>query len=170
MAEIQARLELKGWNATQLKLRVPAIISAYGDVMDRQLKEEIKAVQFSWPRVTYRTGKFRAAKSDRQRNKVLKAQGGRKGVAVGSPRDIVDSGTFLRSQQRFNDRPGEVRFTWDATSDDGFMYAGLILTGGSVGERSTPIPPRNWIKPALDKHPLNAFFVAEWRRLGQSRL
>lgn len=149
MAEIQARLELKGWNATQLKLRIPTIIRAYGDVMDAQLKEEIKAVQFPW--------------TDRKTRR-------RNGSTVGSPRDIVDTGNFLRSQRRDYPDATTLRFTWNAKSDRGFMYAGIILTGGSVGRYSTPIPPRNWIKPALDKHPLNEFFIREWRRLGQNRL
>lgn len=147
MAEIQARLELKGWNATQLKLRIPTIIRAYGDVMDAQLKQEIQAVQFDWPRQTRR----------------------RNGSTVGSLRDIVDTGNFLRSQRRDYPDATTLRFTWDAKSDRGFMYAHIILAGYTTSTGKA-MPPRDWIKPALDKHPLNAFFVAEWRRLGQNRL
>ena len=147
MAEIQARLELKGWNATQLKLRIPAIIRAYGDVMDAQLKEEIKTVQFDWPRQTRR----------------------RNGSVVGSPRDIVDTGNFLRSQRRDYPDATTLRFTWDAKSNRGFMYAGIILTGYTTSSGKA-MPARNWIKPALDKYPLNEFFIKEWRRLGQNRL
>ena len=89
---------------------------------------------------------------------------------MGSPRDIVDSGTFLRSQRREYPSATQLVFTWDAKSDKGFMYAGLILTGYVVGPRSTVVPPRNWIKPALDKHPLNSFFIAEWRKLSSGNL
>ena len=148
MAEVSARLELKGWNAAQLKLRVPVILRRYGDVMDRQLKEEIQTVQFDWPRQTRR----------------------RNGTVVGSPRDIVDLGGLLRSQRREYPSATQLLFTWDAKSDKGFMYAGLILTGYVVGPRSTVVPPRNWIKPALDKHPLNSFFIAEWRKLSSGNL
>lgn len=147
MAEISARLELKGWNATQLKLRIPTIIRAYGDVLDAQLKEEIQTVQFSWPGQTRR----------------------RNGSVVGSPRDIVDTGNFLRSQRRDYPDATTLRFTWNAKSERGFMYAGIILTGYTTSTGKA-MPPRNWIKPALDKHPLNEFFIKEWRRLGQSRL
>lgn len=147
MAEISARLELNGFNATQLKLRIPTIIRAYGDVMDRQLKEEIKAAQFAWPRQTRR----------------------RNGTTVGSPRDIVDTGNFLRSQRREYPDATTLRFTWDAKSEDGFMYAGLILTGYTTS-KGTPVPGRNWIKPALDKYPLNTFFIEQWRKLGTQRL
>lgn len=147
MAEISAKLELKGWNAAQLKLRIPTIIRAYGDVLDTQLKEEIKTVQFSWPRQTRR----------------------RNGSTVGSPRDIVDTGNFLRSQRRDYPDATTLRFTWDAKSDKGFMYAGIILTGYTTS-KGTPVPGRNWIKPALDKFPLNEFFIRKWRQLANNSL
>lgn len=142
MAEVSASLSLKGWNAAQLKLRVPVILRRYGDVMDRQLKDEIQTVQFDWPRQTRR----------------------RNGTVVGSPRDIVDLGGFLRSQRRDYPSATQLLFTWDAKSRKGFMYAGLILTGYTT-KRGTVVPGRNWIKPALDKHPLNGFFIREWRKL-----
>jgi len=149
MAEISASLSLKGWNATQLKLRVPVILRRYGDVMDKQLKDEIQTVQFPW--------------TDRKTRR-------RNGTIVGSPRDIVDLGTFLRSQRREYPSATQLVFTWDAKSKKGgFMYAGLILTGYTT-KRGTVVPGRNWIKPALDKHPLNGFFIREWRKLSGSAL
>ena len=147
MAEIKASLSLKGWNAAQLKLRVPVILRRYGDVMDRQLKEEIQTVQFPWPRETQR----------------------RNGTTVNSPRDIVDLGGFLRSQRREYPSSTQLVFSWDAKSRKGFMYAGLILTGYTT-KRGTVVPGRNWIKPALDKHPLDSFFIAEWRKLSSNNL
>jgi hypothetical protein len=151
MAEIKASLSLKGWNATQLRLRVPVILRRYGDVMDKQLKEEIQTVQFPldrpWPRKTRR----------------------RNGTVVGSPRDIVDLGGFLRSQRREYPSSTQLVFSWDAKSRKGFMYAGLILTGYTT-KRGTVVPGRNWIKPALDKHPLNSFFIQEWRKLSSNAL
>lgn len=172
MAEINVRLDLKGWNATQLSLRVPFIMTAYRDVMWEQLKEEIKTVQFKWTPgvITYRYGRLRKTKSLSKSLKIFQEQGFRTGVPVGSPRDIVDSGTFLNSQKVTQPNPTTLRFTWDAASEDGFMYPALIFTGGSVGERSTPIPGRDWIKPALDKHPFDRFFVTEWQKLSNSRL
>ena len=147
MAEIKASLSLKGWNAAQLKLRVPVILRRYGDVMDKQLKEEIQTVQFPWPRETQR----------------------RNGTTVNSPRDIVDLGGFLRSQRREYPSSTQLVFSWDAKSRKGFMYAGLILTGYTT-KRGTVVPGRNWIKPALDKHPLDSFFIAEWRKLSSNNL
>lgn len=140
--QVKATYNLKGWNGTQLKLRVPQILTAYGQVMDKQLKAEIQTPQFSWPRPTKR------------RNR----------QTVTSPRDIVDLGGLLRSQKR--DRPSatQLRFTWDARSQDGFAYVPLVLTGYTTN-RGTVVPGRNWIRPALEAVPLDRFFAAEWRKL-----
>lgn len=145
--QVKASFKLTGWNSTQLKLRIPVILTAYGKVLDQQLKEEIKTSQFDWPRETKR------------RNRSV----------VSSPRDIVDLGGFLRSQRR--DRPSatELRFTWDTKSEGGFAYVPLILTGYTT-RRGTVVPGRNWIKPALEAKPLDAFFAAEWRKLARGGL
>lgn len=140
--QVKASFKLTGWNANQLKLRVPQILTSYGKVLGDQLKEEIQTQQFAWPRSTKR----------------------RNGQTVSSPRDIVDLGGLLRSQRR--DRPSatQLRFTWEPKSSNGFMYAGLILTGYTTS-KGTVVPGRNWIKPALDKQPLEKFFAEQWRRL-----
>ena len=142
--QVKAIYSLKGWNGNQLKLRVPQILTAYGQVMDQQLKTDIQTPQFSWPRTTKR----------------------RNGQIVGSPRDIVDLRGLLRSQKR--DRPSatQLRFTWDARGKDGFAYALLVLTGYTT-KRGTIVPGRNWIKPALQAVPLDQFFAKEWRKLEQ---
>lgn len=134
--KVQATYKLTGWNSNQLKLRVPVILTAYGQVMDKQLKEEIQKFQFRWPRETKR----------------------KSGAVVGSPRDIVDTKAFLRSQRR--DRPDAttLRFTWNTP------YSALILTGYTTN-KGTVVPGRNWIKPALQAQPLDRFFAAEWRKL-----
>lgn len=135
--QVKASFKLTGWNANQLKLRVPQILTSYGKVLGDQLKEEIQTPQFEWPRSTKR----------------------RNGQTVDSPRDIVDLGGLLRSQRR--DRPSatQLRFTWNAP------YAGLILKGYVTGIKGTLVEGRNWIKPALDKQPLDKFFAEQWRRL-----
>lgn len=145
--QVKASFKLTGWNSTQLKLRVPVILTAYGKVLDQQLKDEIKTDQFNWPRTT------------RRRNR----------STVGSPRDIADLGGFLRSQRR--DRPDAttLRFTWEAKSKGGFAYAPLILLGYTTN-RGTVVPGRNWIKPALEAQPLDRFFAAEWRKLANNSL
>lgn len=144
MVRVKANFKMKGWNANQLKLRVPAILTAYGKVLDQELKEQIRLPQFRWPNPTRR----------------------RNGTVVGSPRNIVDTGAFLGSQQR--DRPSatELRFTWGGGGVD---YAGRILTG--KGARwGADGPPRDWIKLALEKQPLDRFFAEEWKKMEGNRL
>ena len=169
MAEIKASLSLKGWNAVQLELRVPTILARYGRVMDQELKTQIKSVKWPWPNETKRYGKFRKAKTAKQFLNVMAAQGGRTYTIAGSPRDIVDSGDFLASQKRAFDGRTNLVFTWDARSEKGFMYAGAILTGYQA-KSGRNVPGRNWIKAALDEHPLDQFFITEWRKLGANRL
>ena len=136
--QVKATFKLTGWNANQLKLRVPIILTKYDAVLGPQLKEEIKASQFDWPRATKR----------------------RNGQTVSTPRDIVDLGGFLRSQERIRgvSSASELVYRWNAS------YAGLILTGYTTS-KGTLVPGRNWIKPALEKQPLDRFFAEQWRRL-----
>jgi hypothetical protein len=134
--QVQASYKLTGWNAPQLKLRVANIMTAYGKAIDQQFKEEIQLVQFPWPGTTYR----------------------RNGTIEGSPRDIVDTGAFLRSQRRERLNATTLKFTW---GNSGVNYAGYILQG--VPGKN--YPARDWIKPALTNLPLDGFFRAEWSRL-----
>jgi hypothetical protein len=134
--QVKASYKLTGWNAPQLKLRVANVMTAYGKAMDQQLKEEIQLVQFPWPGTTYR----------------------KNGTIEGSPRDIVDTGAFLRSQRRERLNATTIKFTW---GNSGVNYAGYILQG--VPGKN--YPARDWIKPALDNLPLDRFFRAEWSRL-----
>ena len=138
MAFLTASFKITGYRANQLKLRVPVIMTAYGKALDRQLKEEIKLVQFSWPRTTYR----------------------KNGTIEGSPRDIVDTGRFLASQRRSRPSATELRFQWGGSA--GVSYAGIILSGRPD---TAAYPGRDWIKPALKNLPLDRFFAEQWARL-----
>jgi hypothetical protein len=140
--QVRASFRLTGWNANQLKLRVPQILGTYQTVLDKQLKTEIKTPQFEWDFVTKR----------------------RNGTTVSTPRDIVDLGGFLRSQRRSFDGRTTITFTWDAKSKGGFAYAPLILTGYTTS-KGTLVPGRNWIRPALENAPLDTYFADQWRKL-----
>ena len=134
--QVKASYKLTGWNGQQLNFRVAAIMTKYQEAIDKQLKEEIQLVQFPWPGTTYR----------------------KNGTIEGSPRDIVDTGAFLRSQRRERLNATTIKFTW---GNSGVNYAGYILQG--VPGKN--YPGRDWIKPALDNLPLDRFFRAEWSRL-----
>lgn len=137
MAFVQSRLRLTSLRSEELIRRVPKILTDYGKALDQQLKEEIKTEQFSWPGQTRR----------------------RNGSTVTSPRDIVDTGAFLRSQRRRRINLTTIRFDWGGSG--GVTYAGYIYQG--IPGRN--YPARDWIKPALDALPIGEFFAREWRRL-----
>ena len=137
MTFAQARLSLTNLRTADLIRRVPAILTTYGSALDKQLKEEIKTERYSWPGETRR----------------------RNGTTVGSPRDIVDTGAFLRSQRRRRVNLTTIRF--DLGGSGGVTYAGSIFQG-IPGKN---YPARDWIKPALDALPIGPFFAREWRRL-----
>lgn len=119
-----------------LTRRVGQIVTKYATALDRQLKEEIKAPVYRWPGPTKR----------------------RNGATVTSPRDIVDTGAFLRSQVRRRVDATTVKFTW---GNEAVTYAGIILKG-----KGNNYPARDWISRAFDKLPFDRFFTAEWQRTG----
>lgn len=140
---------LVSWNADRLMRRVPRrILEDYGDVLGPQLQNEIARPQFDWPRRTRRSN----------------------GQVVESPRDIVDTGRFADSQQEPQISEGEggvsMAIAWTAP------YAADIFFGDEldfVGKDGTiytfDLPPRDWIKPALDAQPFDRYFVQRWKEL-----
>jgi hypothetical protein len=146
MTTLKTTYQLKGWNTTQLKLRVPAILTTYGQVIGDEFKEQIRLVQFDWPNITYR----------------------KNGTIEGSPRDIVDLGGFIRSQRRTRPDATTLVFSWNVP------YASLIFTGYTTYNKrtgqSTQLPPRNWIAPALKAKPLDQFFAAYWQLYAKRKL
>ncbi len=138
---IQSRLRLD-FRGDDLIRRVPAIVSAYGVALDLALKAEIKRVRYGWPGPTLRQN----------------------GEIAGDPRDIVDTGAFLRSQRRRRLNATTIRFEWGGSG--GVTYAGYIFEG--IKEKN--YPARDWITPALEAEPIGEFFVKEWRRLAAAGL
>jgi hypothetical protein len=137
MSFVQYRLRLTNLRTEDLIRRVLKILTDYGKVLDQQLKEEIKTERYPWPGETRR----------------------RNGTTVGSPRDIVDTGAFLRSQRRRRINIATIRFEWGGSG--GVTYAGYIYQGIP----GKAYPARDWIKPALEALPIGPFFTREWRRL-----
>lgn len=137
--QVRASYTISGWQGDRLKRRVTDIVTDYAKALDDQLKEEIRKPQFAWPGQTIR----------------------RNASIVGSPRDIVDTGAFLRSQVRERVSATQVKFTWG--NGGGVNYTGIILRG-----KGSNYPSRNWIEPALRNLPLEQFFAGAWvRRSGK---
>jgi hypothetical protein len=134
------------WNAEKLLRRVPLVLTNYGIKVTPLLQESIKATVYPWPVATQRkvglySGKF-----------VPKGQ-----------RDIVDTGTLLRSQSAPQITANSLTITWGAP------YSGEVLRGGFlVGTlRDAYIAPgRDWITPVLRTEEPMQFFVREWRKIG----
>ena len=139
---IKSRLRLENFRTEDLIRRVPKIVTDYGKVLDERLRSEIRSEQFPWPGETRR----------------------RNGETVSSPRDIVDTGAFLRSQRRRRINLTTIRFEWGGSG--GVTYAGFIYQG-IPGEA---YPARDWITPALKAEPIAPFFAKEWKRLAAAGL
>jgi hypothetical protein len=137
MSFVQSRLRLSSLRSEDLIRRVPKILTDFGKALDTELKEQIRTERYSWPGETRR----------------------RNGETVTSPRDIVDTGAFLRSQRRRRVNLTTIRFEWGGSG--GVTYAGYIYQGIP----GKAYPARDWIKPALDALPIGDFFAREWRRL-----
>jgi hypothetical protein len=136
---IRAQVNLTGFEAAKdYNFRVSTLLWKYSDYLGDAFKERIRAQVYPWPGKTRRSN----------------------GQTVTSPRDIVDTGAFLRSQVRRKESLTSIRFTWGQTY--GVTYAGFILQG--IPERN--YPPRDWITPPIALRPPEAFFAAEWSRFG----
>lgn len=141
MTQIRATAKLTGFSPQFITARVPIILRQYDAVIFPAFKTEISTAQFPWPRTTVR----------------------RNGQVVGSPRDIVDLGRLRASQQRFTLGAAglSLGYRWGGPQAP---YAPLVLTG-YVTSRGSVVPGRDWILPALNRHPLDVFFAQQWRRL-----
>lgn len=141
MTQIRATAKLTGFSPQFISARVPIILRQYDAVIFPAFKTDISTAQFPWPRTTIR----------------------RNGQVVGSPRDIVDLGRLRASQQRFTLGAAglSLGYRWGGPQAP---YAPLVLTG-YVTSRGSVVPGRDWILPALNRHPLDSFFAQQWRRL-----
>ncbi|NBN87541.1 MAG: hypothetical protein EBV32_00380 [Proteobacteria bacterium] len=152
--QVRATYKLTGWNSTQLKLRIPAILTAYDKVIYPQFKQEMKTVRYDWE-PTWPAGHPKAGKP--------RITHRRNGEKVTTPRNIVDLGKLMNSQERIRSSATQLVYRWNAP------YSALVLTGYTTN-RGSVVRPRNWIQPALEAVPLDQFFAREWRRLASNRL
>ena len=108
----------------------------YLQILEVQFAKEISKPQFKWPQVTLRGGH----RSKKSRNKDPRI--------VGSPRDIVDTGSFRESidvHKGLNKGSrGTATFVWNVP------YSAAILKGY---KRKQQWPARDWIAKALKNKP-----------------
>lgn len=112
-------------NPQQTKAALQAILIEALEVVVRDLanafQDLIEASIYDWPNTTQRQN----------------------GSVVSSPRDIVDTGAFKRSQRLERPNPHIFQFVWDAQYA-AYIYYGYRTLGGNQ------MPGRDWISPALD--------------------
>ena len=89
-------------------------------VLDRQFTEEIQTVEWGWPGTTKR----------------------KNGNTVSSPRDIIDTGDLMRSQQNQKIDNFTWRWTWD-------VEYSKIVHNGAVLKQGGNYPARPWTQTAL---------------------
>jgi hypothetical protein len=130
----RSRVVFQEWAPDTYPQRVERILAAYSGIIGNQFQQEIRNQQFSWPNETVR----------------------KSGKVVGSPRDIVDTGDFVRSQS-----PGQspvynqLVFEWTA------FYA-LAIFLGYYNNTFQKQKERDWVTPALRQKPLLDFFALWW--------
>ena len=111
-------------NPQQTKAALQAILIQALEVVVRDLANAfqnlIEANIYAWPNTTQRQN----------------------GSTVSSPRDILDTGEFKRSQRLERPNPQVFRFVWDAQYA-AYIYYGYRTLGGQT------LPGRDWISPAL---------------------
>ena len=88
--------------------------------LDRQFTEEIQTVKWGWPRETDR----------------------KNGSTVTSPRDIVDMGDLMRSQQNRRINDFHHRWVWDVEYSS-------VVHNGAVLKQGGNYPARPWTKTAI---------------------
>lgn len=134
------------WNADKLLKRVPVVLANYGNKVTPLLQESIKAKIYDWPVFTRRQVGLYSGRDVEKGN-----------------RDIVDTGTLLRSQTAPQLTENSLTIRWSAP------YSGAVLQGGFlVGtlRNAYVAPERDWITPVLQAEPPMQFFAAEWRKIG----
>ena len=108
----------------------------YIQILEAQFAKEISKPQFDWPRATER-GKHRSKKSRDKDPRI-----------IGSPRDIVDTGSLRESisvSAGLNkSNRGSVSFVWNAP------YSAAVLKGY---KKKQQWPARDWIAKALKIKP-----------------
>jgi hypothetical protein len=134
----------------------PELNSAFQDALGTKV--------WGWPRTTYRGGTYRR---DGSRTK---------GIAVTSPRNIVDLGT-LRASNSFEVSGNLCTFRWAVGYATAVHYGANIHPWGDKSVPTVNLPPRPWtsavlgtigipgIEPYDYREQYRASFIRAWRNL-----
>jgi hypothetical protein len=160
----RVRLEVTSWNAEAILSRSDKILEAFAPLIAEEARRQLTEEKWVWPNATVR---FRSLF---QSGTPVKSKYGT-GVRINAgPRDAVDTGTLLKSQQAPQVRNGVLSIEWTAP------YAKNVQVGaynaayyGPLARKLQPAPgqkpARDWISAALVAKPLKPFFVTKWREM-----
>lgn len=181
---IEARL--LEWNAEAILAKVPKVLEKVGAELGEEARSQITSIKWDWPNVTLRftslgmggspdlgssgpfsppTTRAGAANTNRFKGKIQNTRAPGRGIFVGTPRDIVDTGRLLASQTDPIVDGNSVVIRWNAP------YSGLILKGGQfkpyVNPRGETVDPgnkpgRDWIAATFAAKPVLPLFVRYW--------
>lgn len=153
-------MRLTEWNGERLQARLQEAVVQYGEVLDEQMKLELTARKWVYPTPTLRFESERMGGIRNPGGGILIQQG---------PRDIVDTGRLLASQQLEYTATGGFQLSW-------LGYASNVITGiypryiNPEGVDAQPIYlPRNFVQSGLAAVPALPFIVQAWRAGGQQR-
>lgn len=147
-------MRLSQWNGDQLQARLSNAVLQYGEILDEQMRIELTTRKWVYPEPTLR---FRSLLM----GGVSQAGGG---VLIQSgPRDIVDTGRLLESQELRYTPGGGFTLSWAS-------YARNVISGvypryiNPQGDNVQPIyVPRNFVQSGLAAVPALPFIVQAWR-------
>lgn len=121
-----------------MQRRTKEFLFEFGPIIGFQLQQEIRAEQFPWPTVR---GDGRPLITYRKN-----------GEEVTTPRNIVDTGTLVKSQTRpkilLQGEEVQLQIQWTAP------YSKQVLEGGyliGTMRNAYLAPQRDWISPAIQK-------------------
>lgn len=124
------------FDLTGLEDAIDAAFQATAEEFANQCQEEITTPQWTWDGVTYRQN----------------------GTVVGSPRDIVDTETLLRSQRLERISDWEYRIAYEVN------YAAIVHEG-AILKNGKEYPARPWIDAAIANLDVAEYFE---KQLGDS--
>lgn len=143
------------WNANKILAKVPKVLKEYGDLAAVEAVTQLTTVKWPWDHPTLRF-----------ESRLMGGTPVGDGIFVSAgPRDIVDTGQLLESQQPPVVTNNSMTITWTAP------YAMRVLIGGSYGEYVNPNgelvqaggPARNWIDGTYEALPPRQIFLNIWR-------
>lgn len=183
---MSVEVRLLEWNADAILAKVPKVLEKVGGELGEEAKQQIAAIKWDWPGWTLRftslgmggfadrsnsgpysppTTRAGASNTMKFKGTIQSTRSPGRGIYVGTPRDIIDTGNLLASQTKPIVEGNSMVIRWNAP------YSGLILRGGRfapyVNPRGVTVDPgvkpgRDWISATFQAKPVLPLFAKYW--------